>query len=128
LARIFDDAEHSEHETRELVIGHSAAGRLLIVSFTEHLPEHVRIISALRRQGRKKEPMKKRSEANPDLAPEYRFDYTKARPNRFAGKPQVRPVVVVLAPDVAQVFRDAKSVNAVLRSIVKAMPGGPAER
>ena len=72
--------------------------------------------------------MKKRSEANPGLAPEYRFDYTKARPNRFAGKSQVQPVIVVLAPDVAQVFRDAKSVNAVLRSIVKAMPGGPAQR
>ncbi|MGD1072771.1 MAG: hypothetical protein ABSB15_21835 [Bryobacteraceae bacterium] len=72
--------------------------------------------------------MKKRSDANAGLAPEYRLDYTKARPNRFAGKPQVRPVIVVLAPDVARVFRDAKSVNAILRSIVKAMPGGPAQR
>jgi hypothetical protein len=72
--------------------------------------------------------MKKRSDANAGLAPEYRLDYTKASPNRFAGKAQVQPVVVVLAPDVAQVFRDAKSVNAILRSIVKAMPGGPAQR
>ena len=69
--------------------------------------------------------MKKRSDANAGLAPEYRLDYSKARPNRFAGKAQVQPVVVVLAPDVAQVFRDAKSVNAILRSIVKAVFGGP---
>jgi hypothetical protein len=72
--------------------------------------------------------MKKRSDASAGLAPEYRLDYSKARPNRFAGKVHVQPVVVVLAPDVAQVFRDAKSVNAILRSIVKAMPGGPAQR
>jgi hypothetical protein len=82
--------------------------------------------------------MKKRSDANAGLAPEYRLDYAKARPNRFAGKAhvppgwargeKVQPVVVVLAPDVARVFRDSKSVNAILRSIVKAMPGGPAQR
>ena len=53
---------------------------------------------------------------------EYRFDYSQARPNRFAGKPRVQPVVVVLAPDVAKVFKDAESVNAVLRNIVKALP------
>jgi len=38
--------KHSEHEIRELIIGHSSAGRLLIVSFIELLPEQVRIISA----------------------------------------------------------------------------------
>jgi hypothetical protein len=57
-----------------------------------------------------------------DLHPEYRFDYSKAKSNRFAGKPRVQPVVVVLAPDVAKVFKDDESVNAVLRSIVKALP------
>ena len=57
-----------------------------------------------------------------DLHSEYRFDYSKARPNRFAGKPRAQPVVVVLAPDVAKVFKDGESVNAVLRSIVKALP------
>ena len=53
---------------------------------------------------------------------EYHFDYSKGRPNRFAGRPRVQPVVVVLAPDVAKVFKDAESVNAVLRSIIKALP------
>ena len=57
-----------------------------------------------------------------DPRSEYRFDYAKARPNRFAGRPRVQPVVVVLAPDVAKVFKDGESVNAVLRSIVKALP------
>ena len=57
-----------------------------------------------------------------DLDSEYQFDYSKARPNRFVGQPRVQPVVVVLAPDVAKMFKDGKSVNAVLRSIVKALP------
>jgi len=71
--------------------------------------------------------MKKPSKTNSrgkgaDLASEYRFDYSTAAPNRFAGRPRVEPVVVVLAPDVAEVFKDGQSVNAVLRSIVKALP------
>ena len=57
-----------------------------------------------------------------DLDAEYRFDYSKASPNRFAGRSRVQPVVVVLAPDVARVFKNEESVNAVLRSIVNALP------
>ena len=48
LARIFDDADHSEGERREVVIGHSALGRLLLVAFTERSPGLVRLISARR--------------------------------------------------------------------------------
>ena len=59
---------------------------------------------------------------NRDLDSEYRFDYATAKPHRYAGRARVQPVVVVLAPDVAKVFRDGESVNAVLRSIVKALP------
>ncbi len=47
LAAIHDDPDHSENEERELIVGCSASGRLLIVSFTE-LPKSVRIISARR--------------------------------------------------------------------------------
>jgi len=46
LARIFDDESHSQSEAREIIIGHSAAGRLLLVSFTERALNIVRIISA----------------------------------------------------------------------------------
>ena len=45
LAKIFDDPDHSDDERRELIIGHSAQGRLLIVSFTER-GRRTRIISA----------------------------------------------------------------------------------
>lgn len=53
LAFIFDDEHHSRDELREIIIGHSVAGRLVIVSFTERAKNVVRIISA--RQTTKKE-------------------------------------------------------------------------
>ena len=56
-----------------------------------------------------------------DLAPEYRFDYDKSRPNRFAGEMPSDAVVVVLDPDVAEVFRDPKSVNDLLRATIAAV-------
>lgn len=45
LARIFDDPDHSADEKREIIVGHSAKRRLLMVCFTER-PGRVRIISA----------------------------------------------------------------------------------
>ena len=56
-----------------------------------------------------------------ELAPEYHFDYSKSRPNRFAAKLRRGAVVVVLDPDVAKVFRDAKQVNALLRATIAAV-------
>jgi hypothetical protein len=45
LASIFDDPDHSANERRELIIGHSANQRLLIVSFMQRMPR-TRIIGA----------------------------------------------------------------------------------
>jgi uncharacterized DUF497 family protein len=44
LARIFDDEDHSVEEQREIIIGHSGKGRLLVVCFTAKA-ESVRIFS-----------------------------------------------------------------------------------
>ncbi len=56
------------------------------------------------------------------LDAEYKFDYAKAKPNRFAGKMQGGSLAVVLDPDVAQVFQNAESVNSVLRALLATMP------
>ena len=45
VAAIFPDPDHSDNEDRELLVGYSERGRLLIVSFTER-PPNLRIISA----------------------------------------------------------------------------------
>jgi hypothetical protein len=53
---------------------------------------------------------------------EYKFDYSRSRPNRFASQVPQPTVAVVLAPDVATVFDSSESVNRFLRSAMKAMP------
>ena len=45
LARIHDDPDHSAGEAREIIVGFSFGGRLLLVSFTER-DGAVRIINA----------------------------------------------------------------------------------
>jgi hypothetical protein len=57
-----------------------------------------------------------------DLAGEYHFDYSKAKPNRFAEGAAASPLIVVLDEEIASVFPDAASVTAVLRALVRAMP------
>ncbi len=57
-----------------------------------------------------------------DLRPEYKFDYRKGTPNRFAGQPEEGRVVVVLDSDVSKVFRTPDAVNGVLRALIETMP------
>jgi hypothetical protein len=65
---------------------------------------------------------KQSPEPENDLLPEYRFDYSKARPNRFAARLKRGSRAVVLDPDVAAVFSTPESVNAVLRALIETMP------
>ena len=57
---------------------------------------------------------------------EYEFDYAAGRNNRFASKLGPQTVAVVLEPDVAHVFSSSRSVNQLLRSVIKAVPRGEA--
>ncbi len=59
---------------------------------------------------------------NSEVSAEYHFDYSKARPNRFAGRVDKGRLVVVLDPDVSKVFTTPESVNAVLRALIATMP------
>ena len=57
-----------------------------------------------------------------DLRAEYRFDYSKSQPNRFAGRVNKDQVVVMLDPDIAVVFTIGEAVNRVLRALITSMP------
>jgi hypothetical protein len=57
-----------------------------------------------------------------ELRPEYKFDYQKARPNRFANHTQQQPCVITLDFDVSRVFTTSESVNTVLRALIETMP------
>lgn len=54
--------------------------------------------------------------------PEYRFDYRKARPNRFAARLKPGSRAVVLDPDAAAVFSTPEAVNAILRALIENLP------
>jgi uncharacterized protein (DUF4415 family) len=66
----------------------------------------------------------------PDMKSEYRFDYSKARPNRFAEAYKEGTSIVNLDADVAENFPDSASVNEALRQYLKitkpANPEAPA--
>lgn len=66
-------------------------------------------------------PKRRTTEAD-ELQTEYEFDYSKARPNRFAGKIDKSQIVVLLDPDISEVFTTSESVNAVLRALIETMP------
>jgi tRNA(His) 5'-end guanylyltransferase len=57
-----------------------------------------------------------------EMRGEYRFDYAKARSNRFADRMKNGVVAVILDPDVAAVFGSSKEVNAFLRSVITTLP------
>ena len=65
---------------------------------------------------------KKHQTPRDPMRKEYRFDYSRAKPNRFANTMSEGVVTVVLEPDVAAIFRSSEAVNALLRSVIAAMP------
>lgn len=60
-----------------------------------------------------------------DMRDEYPFDYSKAKPNRFAERLGQDQIMVVLDPDVAAVFQSPEAVNRVLRALITTMPATP---
>lgn len=70
----------------------------------------------------KKTQTAKRRKSFDDMPREYKFDYRKAKPNRFASKAKQLHTVVILDPDIAEVFTTPESVNNILRALITAMP------
>ena len=54
-----------------------------------------------------------------ELLPEYKFDYGKAKPNRFA---TAERTVVVLDEELSKVFKTPESVSKALRALLEALP------
>ena len=71
----------------------------------------------------RKAPARKSKRGTTDeLRDEYRFDYSKAKPNRFASRVDQSRLVVALDPDVSEVFTSPDAVNKALRAFIEAMP------
>jgi hypothetical protein len=63
----------------------------------------------------------KRTREVDELREHYDFDYSKAKPNRFAHQFSEESVVVVLDPDVAAVFPTSETANQALRVLITAL-------
>ena len=65
-----------------------------------------------------RKPSSAASEGSDELRPEYRFDYSKARPNPYAARLKGKAVAVVLDAEVAAAFPTSESVNTALRAVI----------
>jgi len=61
-------------------------------------------------------------ERQDELLPEVRLDYAQARPNRFTKGITEKSLVIVLEPELAQVFKTPEQVKKILRAIAGALP------
>jgi hypothetical protein len=69
----------------------------------------------------KKTQVPKKRKSSEEMRREYKFDDSEARPNRFAARASQSRTVVVLDPDIAEVFTTPESVNNILRALIAAM-------
>lgn len=60
-----------------------------------------------------------------ELDAHYDFDYSKAKPNRFAARLAQEQVMVVLDPDIAAIFPTSETVNEALRALATAAQNLP---
>ena len=65
---------------------------------------------------------KRKRATSGEMRAEYRFDYSKAKPNRFASRVDKSRLVVALDPDVSEVFTTPEAVNKALRALIGAVP------
>ena len=72
---------------------------------------------------KKEKIMKKMPNKKDDfMKNEYNFDYSKSKPNHFAGIVKERVILYPIDEDVAKVFRNPAEANNALRSIINALP------
>jgi hypothetical protein len=65
---------------------------------------------------------KKKNIIDDELEEHYDFDYSKAKPNRFAPILAEQSGFIKLQPDIQEVFKTSEQVNNILRAIISAYP------
>jgi hypothetical protein len=88
-------------------------------ALSEAVKQHHRSAKIMKVTASSKETGSFEVDALPD---EYRFDYSKAKPNRFAQAFEEQQIMVALDPDVAAIFSTPESVNRVLRALITTLP------
>ena len=124
LAMNMPDRDHSEGEQRFLVLGMSVASRLVVVSYPER-PPRTRIISDSPRARRDRNMKTTKAKTPPADADTMRteYDLSKAVRGVTAARYAQGTNVVLLDPDVAELFPDSRAVNEALRTFARLARG-----
>lgn len=112
------DDEHSIGEQRWVILGVSNRGNLLVVPHAER-SDRIRIVSAWHANARQRKQYetKRASGKKPQQVPDY--DFSSGVRGQYAARFAAGTNVVVLSPDVAEVFPDSEAVNEALRTLVR---------
>ncbi len=108
LSMTISDPDHSLHENRLITIGQSSRMRLLMVAHAQR----DRRVSIMKQS---------RNTTSDDLRPEYdlRQLLKGATRGKYAKSYRANSNVVVLDPNVHDIFRDARAVNDALRLVIE---------
>jgi uncharacterized DUF497 family protein len=120
LVVTYPDPDHSEEESREITVGYSTKQRVILLSHTQW-GGRTRIIGA--RKASPANSMKKTSvkKNGDDLRPEYDLSKLKAGVRgKYYRRATAGTNLVLIEPDLAEVFPDADAVNRALRILANA--------
>ena len=118
LSLTVPDPVHSAGEARFIHIGLAYLGRLVVVAHLES-DDSIRIISARSATRAERRFLSKKADSSPpsDMLAEY--DFSDAVRGKYAERFAEGSNVIVLDPDVAEVFNDATAVNSALRLLAE---------
>lgn len=120
LSATGDDPDRSPSERRFVTLGVSSSGRLLMIAHAER-EDAIRIISARKATRSERKNMKKAKKlAADELRSEYkRSDFGVLVRGKYIERLRKGSNVVVLDPEVANLFPNADSVNTALRALAE---------
>jgi len=121
ISTTFPDPDHSLGESRYLILGVSSRGRLLVVAQAERGAAYVSLVQERQRSMR---GLAVKSEADNEIDDDLRSEYdvsqlTEGVRGKYTERYRAGTNLVLLDPDVAQLFPDDESVNEALRALAK---------
>jgi uncharacterized DUF497 family protein len=112
------DPEHSEGEWRYYLLGMSDRANLLVVCHTDR-GDVTPIFSAWRANRRQRVNMRKNSGRSSSASPVPDIDFSGGVRGKYAARYAAGTNLVLLSPDVAEIFPDSAAVNEALRTLVR---------
>ena len=120
LSITFADPDHSINESRFITIGLSAANRMIILSHTDRMSASELLVQEKQLEKSRDYMKKDINHENDELRPEYDFTQLKGGVRgKYTERYHQGTNLVLLEPDVAKAFPNARSVNEALRLLIK---------